>query len=83
MKQALATLSFQTARLEKGLYMCVAGGGWGKGRHCKDEFNVSDGCCHDSTCVVPPTVHPLLKWQADGGQMGKKGGGRGSSEERI
>lgn len=69
--------------------MCAWGGGkcggsleGGRGRHCKGEFNVSYGC-HDSTCVVHPTVHPLLKWQADGGQMGKKGGGRGSSGERI
>lgn len=39
--------------------------------------------CHDSTRKVPPTGPPPLRWQADGGQMGKKGGDRGSIEESL
>lgn len=31
----------------------------------------------------PPAVHPPLKGQADEGQVGKRGGGRGSNGERI
>lgn len=53
-----------------------------RGRHREGERNESAGR-HGSTCVVPPVGQPLLEGQADGGQMGKKGGGRGSTGERI
>lgn len=69
MKRELATLSSEAAKLEKEPW-----------RHRKGECNVPSGC-HDSACKVPPTVHPPLEWQADGGQMGKKGGHGGSIGE--
>lgn len=33
--------------------------------------------------ISAPNVPPPLRWQADGRQMGKKGGGRGSIEESV
>lgn len=53
-----------------------------RGKHSEGERSESAGH-HGSTCVVPPAGQPVLEGQADGGQMGGKGGGRGSPGERI
>ena len=70
MKQELAILSFQAAKLEKGLEQ----GGGRRREEAQERWMQCVSWCQDSTTKVPPTVRPPLEWQPDGGPMGKKTG---------
>lgn len=73
MEQELTIFSCQASRAGEGAW----------GMEAQERWMQCVSWCHDSIRKVPPAVHPSLKWQADGGQMGKESEDRGSTGESV
>lgn len=69
MKQALATLSFQTAKLEKGLWVCVEGEGGGGGKREDGSTVKVNSMCQMDVMTQPVWCPQLCTHCSSGRQM--------------